>query len=88
MWRQQGRHRTGTTGGNSLHPTQQWMEHDDDEKDKSLPGTCGKLDLPWMERRLQETRRTNATDIDTATSVPDGGSAALIWLSGDETLDV
>ena len=25
MWRQQGRHRTGTTGGNSLHPTQQWM---------------------------------------------------------------
>ena len=25
MWRQQGRHKTGTTGGNSLHPTQQWM---------------------------------------------------------------
>ena len=25
MWRQQGRHKTGTTGGNSLHQTQQWM---------------------------------------------------------------
>ena len=25
MRRQQGRHKTGTTGGNSLHPTQQWM---------------------------------------------------------------
>ena len=25
MWRQQGRHRTGTTGGNSLYLTQQWM---------------------------------------------------------------
>ena len=25
MWRQQGRHRTGTTGGNALHPTPQWM---------------------------------------------------------------
>ena len=25
MWGQQGRHKTGTTGGNSLHPTQQWM---------------------------------------------------------------
>ena len=25
MWRQQGRHKTGTTGGISLHPTQQWM---------------------------------------------------------------
>ena len=25
MWRQQGRHKTGTTGGNALHPTQQWM---------------------------------------------------------------
>ena len=25
MWRQQGRHKTGTTGGNSLQPTQQWM---------------------------------------------------------------
>ena len=25
MWRQQGRHKTGTTGGNTLHPTQQWM---------------------------------------------------------------
>ena len=25
IWRQQGRHKTGTTGGNSLHPTQQWM---------------------------------------------------------------
>ena len=24
-WRQQGRHKAGTTGGNSLHPTQQWM---------------------------------------------------------------
>ena len=23
-WRQQGRHKTGTTGSNSLHPTQQW----------------------------------------------------------------
>ena len=31
MWRQQGRHNTGTTGGNSSHPTQQWMEPDDDE---------------------------------------------------------
>ena len=27
MWRQQGRHRTVTTGGNSLHPTQQCMGH-------------------------------------------------------------
>ena len=27
MWRQQGRHKTGTTGGNSLHPTQQpWTD--------------------------------------------------------------
>ena len=25
MWRQQGRHKTGTTGGNLLHPTQQWI---------------------------------------------------------------
>ena len=25
MWRQQGRHKTGTTGGDSLYPTQQWM---------------------------------------------------------------
>ena len=25
MWRQQGRHKTGTTDGNSLHPTHQWM---------------------------------------------------------------
>ena len=25
MWRQHGRHRTGTTGGNSLNQTQQWM---------------------------------------------------------------
>ena len=25
MCRQQGRHKTGTTGDNSLHPTQQWM---------------------------------------------------------------
>ena len=25
MWRQQGRLKTRTTGGNSLHPTQQWM---------------------------------------------------------------
>ena len=25
MWRQQGRHKTGTTGDNSLHPSQQWM---------------------------------------------------------------
>ena len=33
---QQGRHETGTTGGNSLHPKQQWMESDDDER---LPDT-------------------------------------------------
>ena len=58
------------------------------KRDKCLPGSCAEPDLPWMERRLQKARRTNATDIDTATSVPDGGSAALIWLSGDETLDV
>ena len=25
MWRQRGKHQTGTTGGNSLHLTQQWM---------------------------------------------------------------
>ena len=25
MWMQHGRHKTGTTGGNSLYPTQQWM---------------------------------------------------------------
>ena len=25
MSKQQARHKTGTTGGNSLHPTQQWM---------------------------------------------------------------
>ena len=31
MWRQQGRHKTGTTGGNSLLPTQQCMELDDDD---------------------------------------------------------
>ena len=31
MWRPQGRHRTGTTGSNSLHPTQQWMETNDDD---------------------------------------------------------
>ena len=30
MWRQHGRHSTGTTGGNSLHPTQRVMEPEDD----------------------------------------------------------
>ena len=30
MWRQKGRHRTGTTGGKSLHPTRQWVELNDD----------------------------------------------------------
>ena len=28
MWRQQGRHRTGTTGGNSLYSTREWMVPD------------------------------------------------------------
>ena len=32
MRRQQGRHRTGTTGGIALHPTQQWMEPDNDDQ--------------------------------------------------------
>ena len=32
LLRQQGRHNAGTTGGNSLHPTQQWMEPNDDDK--------------------------------------------------------
>ena len=37
MWSQQGRLKTGTTGGNSLHPTQQWMEpNDDDDVSSSL----------------------------------------------------
>ena len=54
------------------------------KKYRPLPATCAKLDLPLMDRRLQEARRTNATDIDTATGLPDGTPAALIWLSGDE----
>ena len=35
MWRQHGLHNTGTTGGNSLHQTQQWMEPEDDDDDTS-----------------------------------------------------
>ena len=31
MWGPQGRHKTGTTGGNSLRTVQQWMEHNDDD---------------------------------------------------------
>ena len=31
MWTQQGRHRTETTGDNSLHPIQQRMDSDDEE---------------------------------------------------------
>ena len=31
MWRQQGGHRTGTTGTNPLHPTQQLIEPDNDD---------------------------------------------------------
>ena len=33
LWRQQRTHRTETTCGNSLHPTQQLMEPDDDDSD-------------------------------------------------------
>ena len=32
MWRQQGKQKPGTTGGNSLCPTKQWMEPNDDEE--------------------------------------------------------
>ena len=40
MLRQQGRHKTGTTGDNSLHPTQQWTKPDVDESHGGATCSC------------------------------------------------
>ena len=55
IWREQGRHKTETTGGNSLHPTQQWMEPNDGVRSREqdlMLRLCTQSSIAWMANLL------------------------------------